>query len=598
MHLQTQGELQRTDQPLDLAFDGDGLLLVRDKSGTLGGARTGTFHVTKEGRIQDSKGLTLQGWPLLPEGAGSTASAIGNAGVGTGASAPGGADGDQPAFAENYIGPGSAGTDTTSTGIGTAGAGTLLGSGTARSNSVFNISARGAAVQSAPPPSTAFIGPLGGLEDIQLLQPEPAPPQEVLAPPPPEEPAPLPEEPPPFYGTGWSMRQEADGLYSFHGSEVRSRGAIYTNTFVDSLGQKRTVEMEMGMNGPRWEVQLTFAAPYRYVRFCYDPATAKTSNLYECIQGETAKQVVVTFEDTGAKVTFDFSDIEAIVGDTPNLVSGDTLAWGRPPMIFGEGTYKIMQQLVFNLEPWYNYQPELRVEKGEDGSFAGVLIYESYGFEVELYFDEEGRVSGHKFLKNGNSTSDPSVGVKQTGAIVKGVHLVNRSSGSDNGTIDIDLRYTQIIDTTKPPKAEVIPEEVHEEIPAEPLEQEIPEEVEGGFAPLSPSSLSIDENGVLKRLKDDGDWEPLYLLACGQFAATNAAEERNGVYYATPASGALRTGVSGKDGMGTITAGTLERSTTDLAHELSEMIRAQHAYAANTKVLSTIEDMLTELERL
>jgi flagellar hook protein FlgE len=102
----------------------------------------------------------------------------------------------------------------------------------------------------------------------------------------------------------------------------------------------------------------------------------------------------------------------------------------------------------------------------------------------------------------------------------------------------------------------------------------------------------------LRRLKDDGDWEPVYLLACGQFAAMNAAEERNGVYYATPASGALKTGFSGKEGMGTITAGALECSTTDLAHELSDMIRAQHAYAANTKVLSTIDDMLEELERL
>ncbi|MDR1267473.1 MAG: hypothetical protein LBJ70_03780, partial [Holosporales bacterium] len=115
---------------------------------------------------------------------------------------------------------------------------------------------------------------------------------------------------------------------------------------------------------------------------------------------------------------------------------------------------------------------------------------------------------------------------------------------------------------------------------------------------LSPASLSIDEQGVLRRLKDNGDWEPIYLLACCQFAAMNSAEERNGVYYATSASGVLTAGVSGKDGMGTITSGTLERSTTDLVHELAEMIRAQHAYAANTKVLSTIEDMLTELERL
>ncbi|MDR1266912.1 MAG: hypothetical protein LBJ70_00810, partial [Holosporales bacterium] len=155
---------------------------------------------------------------------------------------------------------------------------------------------------------------------------------------------------------------------------------------------------------------------------------------------------------------------------------------------------------------------------------------------------------------------------------------------------------------SEPPGPEEVAEESEEADPSfSPSTSVEGEETSGedmAMALLSPSSLSIDEHGVLSRLKDNGDWEPIYLLACAQFAAMNFAEERNGVYYVTPASGALRTGVSGKDGMGTITSGALERSTTDLAHELAEMIRAQHAYAANTKVLSTIDDMLTELERL
>ncbi|MDR1266767.1 MAG: hypothetical protein LBJ70_00425 [Holosporales bacterium] len=31
---------------------------------------------------------------------------------------------------------------------------------------------------------------------------------------------------------------------------------------------------------------------------------------------------------------------------------------------------------------------------------------------------------------------------------------------------------------------------------------------------------------------------------------------------------------------------------------MAEMIRAQHAYAANTKVMSTLDEMLDQLERL
>jgi hypothetical protein len=303
--------------------------------------------------------------------------------------------------------------------------------------------------------------------------------------------------------------------------------------------------------------------------------------------------MVFTFTDTGAQLTFDLSDIQvAYKGGYSVVNSGDTMVWEMPPMIFEEGTYKIAQKRF--LESGYSFR--LVVERSEDGSFVGQLEVSAAHIRpgIEIYFDEGGRVSGYQCKQSYYYVEgDPRIG-EHTGSLLEEVDIYPVVPAL--GTVNIDLSSVQIIDKTKPepPKEEV----VLEEIAAEPLEEEVSEELKTGFAPLSPSSISIDEQGVLRRLKDNGDWEPVYLLACCQFASMNAAEERNGVYYATPASGALQTGVSGKDGMGTIASGTLERSTTDLAHELSEMIRAQHAYAANTKVLSTLDDMLTELERL
>jgi hypothetical protein len=318
-----------------------------------------------------------------------------------------------------------------------------------------------------------------------------------------------------------------------------------------------------------------------------------------CTFDETTKQVVFALEGTGAELRLDLSDTQtaATRGDKLTFTAEEPWFWRFPPMIFEEGTFKIKQDQEADLYIDGSYVTwvygTFEVRRNESGSLVG-LWKRNTNLSVEVTFNEEGQVSGYKFLKNANSTSDPSVGIEHTGSLVEGAYCAGL------GFFNIDLSAVQVIDKTKPapPKEELLPEEIKEEIPAEPLEEEVPEETKARFAPLSPASLSIDENGVLKRLKDNGDWEPIYLLACGQFAAMNSAEERNGVYYATPASGVLRTGVSGKDGMGTITAGTLERSTTDLAHELSDMIRAQHAYAANTKVLSTLDDMLTELERL
>ncbi|MDR1267809.1 MAG: hypothetical protein LBJ70_05660 [Holosporales bacterium] len=552
MHLQEQGELQRTDQPLDLALDGDGLLLVKDKSGTLGGARTGAFHLTKEGHLQDAKGLTLQGWPLLPEGAGSTASATGSTGTGAGVSTSGGTGGT----------PSGVSTDPSGAGA--------LGSGTADAAAVH---------------SSSFIGPLGDLEDVQLMRPEVVP-------------APLVEAPHP-YGTGLAIRKEANGLYSLHSSASWPRDSLEEvnalRTFVDSLGNEHATDMRIR------QCYGSILLEFYDVRCDYSPETGWTNqDAYSNALDEATQQIVIPFPDTGATLTLNLSDITIATSERFSLTSGDTLPWKFPQMIVEEGTYMIERILECELGERLG-RSTLTVERNEDGSFTERLSGGTLGFDIEFCFDEEGRISGYTFLRNASSTDDPSVGIQQSGSFVKDVHFVGSSTGTDFGTYDFDFSSFQIVNRTgsdlvingntiKPEASSGEAESTSAASGTSPLE--------AFSAMVSPSSLSIDENGVLKRLRSDGDWKPVYLLACGQFAATDAAEERNGVYYATPASGALKIGASGRDGMGTITAGALERSTTDLAHELSEMIRAQHAYAANTKVLSTIDDMLTELERL
>jgi hypothetical protein len=414
------------------------------------------------------------------------------------------------------------------------------------------------------------------------------------------------------------MKKEANGLYSFH-SAANYFGYNYVLmdgwcTLVDSLGNEHEVKVHVQHGHgsvPTVAVELTStdSSAYPKIQMQFMRRDGKflmnknTSTGLSAALNQEAEQLTITFTDTGAQLMFDISDAKLTSsGDTPVITTGGTRLWDFPPMVFKEEWVYELTQSVYTISPEKNnllWFIGVIVERNGDGSFTGRLS--ASGFEADLYFDEEGRVSGYKVTKN--SPSGSSVGIEQTGSLVEGVCCWGC------GPYNFDLSPVQIIVAIEPPELEAMPEEEipaepleeaspEEVVAAEPLEREIPEEVEVGFAPLSPSSLSIDENGVLKRLKDDGDWEPIYLLACAQFAAMDSAEERNGVYYATSASGVLRTGVSGKDGMGAITSGALERSTTDLAHELSEMIRAQHAYAANTKVLSTIEDMLTELERL
>jgi flagellar basal-body rod protein FlgG len=56
----TQGDLQRTDQPLDVAIQGEGFLRVRLPDGTAGLTRDGSLHIDGTGRLVTSTGGVVQ----------------------------------------------------------------------------------------------------------------------------------------------------------------------------------------------------------------------------------------------------------------------------------------------------------------------------------------------------------------------------------------------------------------------------------------------------------------------------------------------------------------------------------------------------------
>ncbi len=64
----TQGSLQTTSNPLDLAIDGDGFFQVNDASGNPFFSRAGQFNVDDSGNIVNPSGFRLQGFQVDPSG--------------------------------------------------------------------------------------------------------------------------------------------------------------------------------------------------------------------------------------------------------------------------------------------------------------------------------------------------------------------------------------------------------------------------------------------------------------------------------------------------------------------------------------------------
>ena len=67
----TQGPMSNTDNPYDLAIQGEGFFQIQRPDGTTAYTRAGNFTVSSEGQLVTSEGFPLQPDIRIPEGAGS-----------------------------------------------------------------------------------------------------------------------------------------------------------------------------------------------------------------------------------------------------------------------------------------------------------------------------------------------------------------------------------------------------------------------------------------------------------------------------------------------------------------------------------------------
>mgnify|MGYP001773183947 CR=1 FL=1 len=62
-----QGDLQPTNNPLDVAINGDGFFQLRKPDGTIAYTRDGSFKISRDGRLVNSSGYVLEPEIVIPE---------------------------------------------------------------------------------------------------------------------------------------------------------------------------------------------------------------------------------------------------------------------------------------------------------------------------------------------------------------------------------------------------------------------------------------------------------------------------------------------------------------------------------------------------
>ncbi len=116
---------------------------------------------------------------------------------------------------------------------------------------------------------------------------------------------------------------------------------------------------------------------------------------------------------------------------------------------------------------------------------------------------------------------------------------------------------------------------------------------------LNLESFSIDGSGQIIGVFDDGNPYLIGQLALSKFNNAEGLEKAgNNNYSASANSGTAQFGTANSEGYGTVRQGTLEMSNVDLANEFTEMIVTSRSYQANSRTITTSDEMLQELINL
>ena len=116
-----------------------------------------------------------------------------------------------------------------------------------------------------------------------------------------------------------------------------------------------------------------------------------------------------------------------------------------------------------------------------------------------------------------------------------------------------------------------------------------------GAAPGSFSGVVTKSNGDVVANYDNGQSRTVAHVPLTLFTDPTALQRQNGqAFTATTASGGAQTLASGGNGAGNLLTSSVEGSNVDIASEFSKLIIAQRAYSANTKVVTTADDLLQQ----
>ena len=121
-----------------------------------------------------------------------------------------------------------------------------------------------------------------------------------------------------------------------------------------------------------------------------------------------------------------------------------------------------------------------------------------------------------------------------------------------------------------------------------------------GYTTGTLTTFSIGSDGIITGVYSNGEQQSLGCVALASFSNPAGLQKvGDNLFIPTTNSGNFTKGLAaGTGGTGTLTPGTLEMSNVDLSSEFTNMIITQRGFQANSRIITTSDEMLQELVNL
>jgi len=312
-----------------------------------------------------------------------------------------------------------------------------------------------------------------------------------------------------------------------------------------------------------------------------------------------------TISDLMTLIT-DTIGIETTSGDpnipVPNdggtgMAPGATISAGRIQLVGNTGSVNDFTISVGDLQTNGSPVPlQFNKSQSADGESTGTdfIVYDSLGQAVEMRMTAalESRTSGQTtFRYYIESPDDARTGVAVANGVIT-FNGVGEVSAGGLTTFSLDRSNTAAV---SPMQVTIDFSQISGILSANAPSQ-VGLKYQDGAAPGTLQNFVVDESGVINGVFDNGLTRVLGQVVLARFANPDGLIERGATTFKEGvSSGSAQLATPGTLGAGTIRAGSIELSNTDIGKSLVDLIVASTNYRGNARVISSVQQLVDEL---